>query len=91
MRSDQDAPTRRLERLSRMHEYEVAPNESDPRGWNVVNRERRRVGEVKDLIVDRERMVATYLDVYRRALVRARLAESRWTSSSRCTATCPTC
>ena len=63
MRSDQDAPTRRLERLSRMHEYDVAPNEPDPRGWNVVNRERRRVGEVKDLIVDRERMVATYLDV----------------------------
>jgi sporulation protein YlmC with PRC-barrel domain len=63
MRSDQDAPTRRLERLSRMREYEVARNEPDPRGWKVVNRERRRVGEVKDLIVDRERMAATYLDV----------------------------
>jgi hypothetical protein len=63
MRSDQDAPTRRLERLSRMQGYEVAPNEPDPRGWKVVNRERHRVGEVTDLIVDRERMVATYLDV----------------------------
>jgi hypothetical protein len=63
MRSDQDAPTRRLERLSRMHGYEVAPNEPDPRGWKVVNREQHRVGEVTDLIVDRERMVATYLDV----------------------------
>jgi PRC-barrel domain len=63
MRSDQDAPTRRLERLSRMHGYGVAPNEPDPRGWKVVGGDRRRVGEVRDLIVDRERMVATYLDV----------------------------
>jgi hypothetical protein len=46
-----------------MHGYDVAPSEPDPRGWKVVNRERRRVGEVRDLIVDRERMVATYLDV----------------------------
>jgi hypothetical protein len=63
MRSDQDALTRRLERLSRMRGYDVAPKEPDPRGWKVVNRERHRIGEVKDLIVDRERMVATYLDV----------------------------
>lgn len=63
MRSDQDAPTRRLERLSRMRGYDVAPKEPDPRGWKVVDRERHRVGEVTDLIVDRDRMVATYLDV----------------------------
>ena len=63
MRSDQDAPTRQLERLSRMRGYDVAPNEPDPRGWKVVNGDRRRVGEVRDLIVDRERMVVTYLDV----------------------------
>jgi hypothetical protein len=63
MRSHQDTPARRLERLSRMRGYDVAPNEPDPRGWKVVNGERRRVGEVTDLIVDRDRMVATYLDV----------------------------
>jgi hypothetical protein len=63
MRSDQDAPTRRLERLSRMRGYDVAPKEPDPRGWKVFDRERHRVGEVTDLIVDRDRMVATYLDV----------------------------
>ena len=63
MRSDQDAHVHRLERLSHMRGYDVAPNEPDPRGWKVVNRERRRVGEVRDLVVDRERMVATYLDV----------------------------
>ena len=63
MRSEHDAPNRRLERLSRMRGYDVAPNEPDPRGWKVVNRDRRQVGEVADLIVDAERMVATYLDV----------------------------
>ena len=63
MRSDQDAPTRRLERLSRMRGYDVAPKEPDPRGWKVIDRERRRIGEVTDLIVDRDRMVAMYLDV----------------------------
>jgi sporulation protein YlmC with PRC-barrel domain len=63
MRSENDARSRRLERLSRMQGYDVAPNEPDPRGWKVVNSERRPVGEVADLIVDAERMVATYLDV----------------------------
>jgi sporulation protein YlmC with PRC-barrel domain len=63
MRSEHDAPNRRLERLSRMEGFDVAPHQPDPRGWKVVNRDRRRVGEVADLIVDSERMVATYLDV----------------------------
>src|SRR5688500_16081273 len=63
MRFDHDAPVARYERLSRMRGHDVAPNESDPRGWTVVNRDRRQVGEVRDLIVDTDRMVATYLDV----------------------------
>ena len=63
MRSDHDAPVRRLERLSRMRGYDLAPHKPDPRGWKVINRERRHVGEVKDLIVDTDRMVTTYLDV----------------------------
>ena len=63
MSSDHSAPIRRLERLSRMRGYDVAPNEPDPRGWTVINHDRRRVGEVKDMIVDAERMVAIYLDV----------------------------
>jgi sporulation protein YlmC with PRC-barrel domain len=46
-----------------MRGYDVASREPDPRGWKVVNRERRHVGEVKDLIVDADRMVATYLEV----------------------------
>lgn len=63
MRFDHDAPVARYERLSRMRGFDVSPNEPDPRGWRVVNRERRPVGEVRDLIVDTDRMVATYLDV----------------------------
>jgi sporulation protein YlmC with PRC-barrel domain len=63
MRSEHAAPAKRLERLSRLRDYEVERGEPDPRGWTVVNREGRAVGEVKDLIVDTERMVATYLDV----------------------------
>ena len=63
MRFDHDASVARYERLSRMRGHDVAPNEADPRGWRVVNRDRRQVGEVRDLIVDTDRMVATHLDV----------------------------
>lgn len=63
MRSEHAAPVRRLERLSRLRDYEVDRHEPDPRGWTVVNRDGRSVGEVKDLIVDTTRMAATYLDV----------------------------
>jgi sporulation protein YlmC with PRC-barrel domain len=63
MRSEQAVPVRRLERLSRLSDYQVDRHEPDPRGWTVINREGRSVGEVKDLIVDTERMSATYLDV----------------------------
>ena len=63
MRFDDDAPVVRYDRLSRMRGFDVARNEADPRGWKVVNRDRRAVGEVRDLIVDTDRMVATYLDV----------------------------
>jgi sporulation protein YlmC with PRC-barrel domain len=63
MRSEHATPVRRLERISRLHNYDVERHEPDPRGWTVVNREGHRVGEVKDLIVDTERMTATYVDV----------------------------
>jgi sporulation protein YlmC with PRC-barrel domain len=63
MRSEHAAPARRLERLSRLRDYEVEQHEPDPRGWTVVDREGRRVGDVKDLLVDTDRMTATYVDV----------------------------
>jgi sporulation protein YlmC with PRC-barrel domain len=52
-----------LERLSRLRDYDVGRNDPDPRGWKVVNRDGRSIGEVKDLLVDTARMTATYLDV----------------------------
>jgi sporulation protein YlmC with PRC-barrel domain len=63
MKSDHSAPPRRMERLSHLRDYDIGRNEPDPRGWTVVNREGRPVGEVKDLVVDTQRMAATYLDV----------------------------
>jgi len=62
MKADHDA-SGRLERLSRMREYDVARTEPDPRGWPVVGRNGRTIGEVTDLIIDTGRMAATYLDV----------------------------
>ena len=43
--------------------YAVERHEPDPRGWTVVNSQGKKVGEVKDLIVDTNRMTARYLDV----------------------------
>lgn len=63
MRSEQAATARRLEPLSRLPDHEVERHQPDPRGWSVVNREGRHVGSVKDLLVDTDRMTATYVDV----------------------------
>jgi sporulation protein YlmC with PRC-barrel domain len=63
MRSERTIHGTRLERLSRLDGFTVDRHEPDPRGWTVVNREGQRVGEVKDLIVDTERMTAPYRDV----------------------------
>jgi hypothetical protein len=53
----------RFERLSRLSGYTVDKHQPDPRGWDIVNSDHRRIGEVKDLIVDTPTMKATYLDV----------------------------
>ena len=63
MRHDETIRARRFERLSRLHDFEVARREIDPRGWTVVNAENHAVGEVRDLIVDTERMTGRFLDV----------------------------
>ena len=54
---------RRYEPLSRIGEYKVEKHQIDPRGWKVLSPDGRAVGEVKDLVVDTERMRAHYLDV----------------------------
>jgi len=63
MRHEHMSPVQRFERLSRLREFVVDKHQVDPRGWTIVNVERRAIGEVKDLIVDTERMAVAYLDV----------------------------
>jgi len=53
----------RFERLSYLRDFTVARDQVDPRGWKVLNVEGHVVGEVKELIVDTDRMRAAYLDV----------------------------
>jgi len=63
MRHEHMSPVSRFERLSWLRGYHVDKHQVDPRGWEIVNSERRTIGIVKDLIVDTERMAAAYLDV----------------------------
>lgn len=49
-------------RLSAMEEYRVASADADPRGWTVVAGDGKKIGEVKELIVDTASMSARYLD-----------------------------
>jgi hypothetical protein len=63
MKHAQTRRLRRFEPLSRLGDYQVGPHQVDPRGWNVLSPDGRTVGEVKDLVVDTERMRAHFLDV----------------------------
>jgi hypothetical protein len=59
-----DTPTkRRFERLAYLGSHKVAKGMTDPRGWKVLDGNGSLVGEVKDLIVDTDRMVAEFVDV----------------------------
>lgn len=55
--------TTRLVRLSDLDEHRVAKDHSDPRGWEVLSSEGRRVGKVVELLVDPDVLRARYLDV----------------------------
>ena len=64
MASHIETPTiRRYERLAFLGAHKVAKGMTDPRGWKVVDGHGQQVGEVKDLIVDTDRMVAEFIDV----------------------------
>ncbi len=52
-----------LRRLSDVDDLDIAPDEPDVRGWDVVDGQDRRIGEVKDLIVDPAAMKVRYLAV----------------------------
>lgn len=49
--------------LDELNELTVAKDDPDPRGWDVVSSDNRKVGEVRDLLVDVRAMKVRYLDV----------------------------
>src|SRR3954468_6393870 len=59
-RTDSDST---LRRLSDAHDFEVAENEPDIRGWDVVLSDGTKIGEVDDLMVDTTMMKAAYIDI----------------------------
>jgi len=52
-----------LRRLSKTSDYQVAPRESDVRGWTVVDADGQKLGKVDDLLVDTTRMKVAQFDV----------------------------
>lgn len=49
--------------LKELKDYKVAKEDPDVRGWNVIGRDGRTIGEVNDLLVDTAAMRVRYLDV----------------------------
>lgn len=62
-RSAERRDTNKLERLDRLDDYKVADGDPDPRGWTIVGREGRTLGEVDHLIGDTGSMRVRYLVV----------------------------
>ena len=55
--------TANLSSLADMTDYEVEDGEPDPRGWEVLGADGRRVGEVDDMLIDEAALKVRYLDV----------------------------
>jgi len=58
-----DAPVSQIAPLKELKDYKVASDDPDVRGWQVVGRDGRAIGEVHDLLVDTAAMRVRYLDV----------------------------
>ncbi len=63
MSSDEKRLEPGLYRLSDLTDYEVADNDPDVRGWNVLSADRKMIGKVNEMIVDLDAMKVRYLDV----------------------------
>jgi uncharacterized protein (TIGR02271 family) len=55
--------TSNLRLLGRMDDFRVAKDDPDPRGWNVVSQDGKKVGEVDHLLVDPSARRVAYLGV----------------------------
>jgi photosynthetic reaction center H subunit len=53
----------RIAPLSEMTDFKVARGDPDPRGWDVIAADGRKVGTVRDLLADREERRVRYLEV----------------------------
>lgn len=60
---NQDEPARHLARLGDLNDYEVADDDPDVRGWDVVDQQGMSMGRVDELIVDQEALKVRYLAV----------------------------
>lgn len=49
--------------LKQLKDYKVASDDPDVRGWDIVARDGRKIGDVHDLLVDTVAMRVRYLDV----------------------------
>ena len=63
MARHQHVRLRRFERMSTLKEYTVEKGLTDPRGWKVLDTTGQTVGQVRDLVIDTDRMAAAYLEV----------------------------
>jgi len=52
-----------LKRFSDMDDVEISKDDPDPRGWDVIGSDGRKIGEVKDLLVDTAAMKVRSLEV----------------------------
>lgn len=50
-----------LEELEHKHWYDIAEGDPDVRHWNIVDESGKKIGEVKDLLFDKEAKKARYL------------------------------
>jgi photosynthetic reaction center H subunit len=49
--------------LKQLKDYKVASDDPDVRGWDIIARDGRKIGDVHDLLVDTSAMRVRYLDV----------------------------
>ncbi|HEY0513164.1 MAG TPA: PRC-barrel domain-containing protein [Thermoanaerobaculia bacterium] len=60
---DDALPASPLTPLRRLHSYRIAEGDPDVRGWRVLGADGKAIGEVDELLVDREALRVRYLDV----------------------------
>lgn len=60
---DNQQKDRHLFKLVELEDYEVASDDPDIRGWSVLDRNRKEVGRIDELIVDPYKEKVRYLDV----------------------------